>query len=86
MTPVVVPIAVSEPNPQNNLDSSPYPDLVVRRAGDGRGLVIPTGGLTSFQQRIVVGKKGWDKRAEVLVSPDLTGDGKADLVTLDKSG
>ncbi|RYB91473.1 hypothetical protein EUA06_09115 [Nocardioides glacieisoli] len=86
VTPVVVPIEVSEPNPQNNLDASPYPDLVVRRSGDGRGLVIPTGGLTSFQQRIVVGKKGWDKRSEVLVSPDLTGDGVADLVTLDTSG
>lgn len=85
-TPVVVPIAVSEPNPQNNLDASPYPDLVVRRAADGRGLVIPTGGMTSFQQRIVVGKSGWDKRADVLVSPDLTGDGKADLVTADASG
>lgn len=84
--PPVVPIAVSEPNPQNNLDASPYPDLVVRRASDGRGLVIPTGGLTSFQQRIVVGKSGWDKRADVLVSPDLTGDGKADLVTADRSG
>ena len=66
---------VSEPSPQNNLDASPYPDLVVRRAADGRGLVIPTGGLTSFQKRTVVGKKGWDKRADVLVSPDLTGDG-----------
>ncbi len=86
VTPVVTAIAVSEPNPQNNLDASPYPDLVVRRAADGRGLVIPTGGLTSFQQRTVVGKKGWDKRSEVLVSPDLTGDGVADLVTLDASG
>jgi hypothetical protein len=85
-TPTVVPIAVSEPNPQNNLDASPYPDLVVRRAADGRGLVIPTGGMTSFQQRIVVGRTGWDQRADVLVSPDLTGDGKADLVTVDRSG
>ena len=82
--PTEVPIA--EPAPQNNLDASPYPDLVVRRAADGRGLVLPTGGLTSFQKRTVVGKKGWDKRAEVLVSPDLTGDGLPDLVTSDKSG
>ncbi|GAA5115069.1 hypothetical protein GCM10023339_21500 [Alloalcanivorax gelatiniphagus] len=85
-TPVVQPIAVSEPNPQNNLDASPYPDLVVRRASDGRGLVLPTGGLTSFQKRIVVGKKGWDKPADVLVSPDLSGDAHADLVTVDRSG
>src|SRR6478609_6845246 len=64
-------VPISEPAPQNNLDTSPYPDLVVRRASDGRGLVLPTGGLTSFQKRTVVGKKGWDKRADVLVSPDL---------------
>ncbi|SEC65121.1 Uncharacterized conserved protein, contains LGFP repeats [Nocardioides exalbidus] len=80
------PVTITEPNPQNNLDASPYPDLVVRRASDGRGLVVPTGGLTSFQKRTVVGKKGWDKAADVLVSPDLTGDGVADLVTVDKSG
>ncbi len=86
VTPVVVPIAVSEPNPQNNLDASPYPDLVVRNAADGRGLVLPTGGLTAFQKRTVVGKTGWNKRAEVVVSPDLTGDGVADLVTADTSG
>ncbi|WP_210440240.1 FG-GAP-like repeat-containing protein [Nocardioides xinjiangensis] len=86
VTPTVQAVAVSAPNPQNNLDASPYPDLVVRRASDGRGLVLPTGGLTSFQERIVVGKRGWDKPAEVLVSPDLTGDQLADLVTLDRSG
>jgi hypothetical protein len=80
------PVAITAPDPQNNLDASPYPDLVVRRASDGRGLVVPTGGLTSFQKRTVVGKKGWDKAADVLVSPDLTGDGVADLVTVDKKG
>ncbi len=84
--PVVTSIAVSEPNPQNNLDGTAYPDLVVRRAADGQGMVIPTGGLTSFQQRTVVGKKGWDKRSDVIVSPDLTGDRVADLVTMDKNG
>ncbi|WP_322921338.1 FG-GAP-like repeat-containing protein [Nocardioides renjunii] len=86
VTPVVQPVTVSEPNPQNNLDASPYPDLVVRRASDGRGLVLPTGGLTSFQKRLVVGKSGWDQRADVVVSPDLTGDGVPDLVTADASG
>ena len=80
------PVEVSPPSPQNNLDASPYPDLVVRRASDGRGLVIPSGGLTSFQKRIVVGRSGWDKPSDVLVSPDLTGDAVADLVTADRSG
>ena len=86
VVPPVQPIEVSEPDPQNNLDASPYPDLVVRRASDGRGMVIPTGGLTSFQKRSVVGKKGWDQRADVFVSPDLTGDATPDLVTVDRSG
>jgi uncharacterized protein with LGFP repeats len=86
VVPTVQPVEVSAPDPQNNLDASPYPDIVVRRAADGQGLVIPTGGLTSFQQRTVVGKKGWDQRADVFVSPDLTGDGTADLVTVDRSG
>ena len=49
-------------------------------------MVIPTGGLTSFQNRSVVGKKGWDRRADVFVSPDLTGDSTPDLVTVDRSG
>ena len=84
--PAPVAVTVSEPSPQNNLDALPYPDLIVRRASDGRGMVIPSGGLTSFQKRTVVGKKGWDARADVLVSPDLTGDGVADLVTTDTSG
>ncbi len=84
--PAPTPVEISAPNPQNNLDASPYPDLVVRRASDGRGLVIPSGGLTSFQKRLVVGKSGWDERADVLVSPDLTGDGSPDLVTVDRSG
>ena len=30
---------------------APYPDLVVRRASDGRGMVLPTGGLTGFARR-----------------------------------
>ncbi len=84
--PTPVAITVGEPSPQTNLDASPYPDLLVRRASDGRGIVLPTGGLTSFQKRTVVGKKGWNARADVLVSPDLTGDGVVDLVTVDKSG
>ena len=76
------------PRPARRTTSTPRRTrtCVVRRAADGRGLVIPTGGLTSFQKRTVVGKSGWDKRADVLVSPDLTGDGVADLVTADKSG
>lgn len=80
------PVTVGTPSPQGNLVGAPYPDLVVRRASDGRAMILPTGGLTAFGPRTVTGKKGWKKRADVLVSPDLTGDGVADLVTVDKSG
>ena len=33
---------------ESNLAGSPHPDLVVRRASDGQGFIIPTGGLTGF--------------------------------------
>lgn len=82
--PVAVP--VGQPAPQNNLAGTPFPDLVVRRASDGAALVVPTGGLTSFTSRVVVGRKGWDQRSDVFVSGDLTGDGQIDLVTADRSG
>jgi hypothetical protein len=77
---------VGAPAPQNNLLGTPYPDLVVRRASDGAALVVPTGGLTSFGSRTVVGKRGWDQRADVFASADLTGDGVVDLVTADRTG
>ncbi|QBX56325.1 hypothetical protein EXE58_13170 [Nocardioides seonyuensis] len=79
-------VAVSEPAPQSSLVGTPHPDLVVRRASDGQGLVLPTGGLTSFGKRAVIGKRKWNTRADVLVSPDLTGDGVVDLVTSDGRG
>ena len=63
-----------------------YPDLVVRRASDGRGLILPTGGLTSFSKATVVSTKGWSNRPEVLISPDLTGDGLLDLVSTSEKG
>ena len=84
--PAPVTVSVGSPAPQNNLAGTPYPDLVVRRAADGAALIVPTGGLTSFASRKVVGKKGWDERADVFVSPDLTGDSHADLVAADRSG
>src|SRR5690606_5260510 len=79
------PIAVGDPNPQTNLTGSPHPDLAVRRAADNRAMIVPTGGLTSFAPRKVVGRNGWNKRAAVFVPPDLTGDGIPDLVLMKKS-
>ena len=34
---------------ESNLAGTPHPDLVVRRASDGQGFIIPTGGLTALR-------------------------------------
>ena len=65
----------SATRPQSNLVGAAYPDLVVRRAGDGRGLILPTGGLTAFAKATTVVDQGWRTSSDVLVTPDVTGDG-----------
>ncbi|WP_101525060.1 FG-GAP-like repeat-containing protein [Nocardioides houyundeii] len=70
----------------SNLAGTPHPDLIVRRASDGRGLIIPTGGLLSFQRTLTLFGSGWDRKADALGSPDLTGDGVPDLVVTSRSG
>ncbi|MEO5664714.1 MAG: FG-GAP-like repeat-containing protein [Nocardioides sp.] len=80
------PLEISDPAPQSNLVGAGYPDMVVRRASDGRALILPTGGLTSFSKATVSSAKGWSNRPEVLISPDLTGDGVLDLVSTSEQG
>ena len=80
------PLEITDPTPQSNLVGAGYPDLVVRRASDSRALIVPTGGLTSFSKAAVVSSKGWSNRPEVLISPDLTGDGVLDLVSTSEQG
>ncbi|WP_122818382.1 FG-GAP-like repeat-containing protein [Nocardioides pantholopis] len=67
-----------------NLADSPHPDLVVRRASDKRLLVLPTRGLTSFARRSI--SSGWKKYTAVVASPDLTRDGRADVLVQNKAG
>ncbi len=70
---------------QSDLAGSDHPDLIVRRASDGRVFVLPTGGLSGFGKPVV--SKGLASGADVVVpSADLTGDGKADLVVRQKDG
>jgi hypothetical protein len=61
---------------ESNLASTAHPDLVVRRASDGQGFLIPTGGLTRFgsakDTSLVPAERD-------VASPDLTGDGRGDL-------
>ena len=60
-------------------------DLVVRRAADGRLLVLPTGGLTRFLAPRVV-TRNFARYDTVLASPDLTGDGRPDLLVRARDG
>jgi N-acetylmuramoyl-L-alanine amidase/FG-GAP-like repeat len=70
---------------ESNLASTPYPDLIVRRASDGKGFIIPTGGMTGFRKS-VVGATGIPSDQTVVASPDLTGDGIGDLVVRSAQG
>ena len=64
---------------ESNLASTPHPDLVVRRHSDGEAFVIPTGGLLHFP-RPVTAATGATGATEALISPDLTGDLRRDLL------
>ena len=63
---------------ESDLASTPHPDIVVRRASDGQLLIVPTGGLTQFARPVPVGSALVGSESAV-ASPDLTGDGRADL-------
>ena len=64
---------------ESNLASTPHPDLVVRRASDGEAFVIPTGGMIRFQ-RPVTAATGASGSSGAVITPDLTGDHRRDLL------
>ncbi len=69
----------------SNLASNPNADLVVRRESDGQGVIIPTGGLTDLG----VAKQDptkWGNAAEVIATPDVTRDGRSDILVIRKNG
>jgi len=76
---------VTPTRPDSDLAGTAYPDLVVRRASDARGLVLPTGGLTRFTRATTIAAKGWGTRS-VVTTPDLTGDGRVDLLVVRRGG
>jgi hypothetical protein len=68
---------------ESSLAGSPYPDLLVRRTSDKQVYVVPTGGMTRFGRPTTVANAtggGWSGFDRVLLTPDLSGDGKADLL------
>ncbi|SFB75585.1 N-acetylmuramoyl-L-alanine amidase [Nocardioides terrae] len=66
-----------------NLAGSAYPDIIARRASDKRGVILPTAGFSSFS-----GHTSFTVRSGYtpVLSPDLTGDGRADLVLVTRAG
>jgi hypothetical protein len=69
----------------SDLAGDAHPDIVVRRASDGRGFILPTGGLSDFGKATVT-PDFFDGTDAVVASPDLTGDGIADLVVRSTDG
>ncbi|MGZ5403500.1 MAG: FG-GAP-like repeat-containing protein [Nocardioides sp.] len=64
---------------RSDLAGSEHPDLIVRRASDGMAFVLPTGGLSGLGKPVV--SSGLAAGADTLVAtPDVTGDGEADLL------
>ena len=60
--------------------STTYPDLLVRRASDKAGFVVPTQGLLRLTSPRVSQATGWSAMDAIVASPDLSGDGRTDLV------
>jgi hypothetical protein len=70
---------------ESNLASTPAPDIVVRRASDGEGFVVPTGGLFHFQAAGTV-TSGASSATQLVVTRDITGDGRSDLLVRRSDG
>jgi uncharacterized protein with LGFP repeats len=68
-----------------DLVKSEHPDIVARRASDQMAYIVATGGLTRFRAP-VTSSTGWASMTAVVASPDLTGDGRADLVARNAGG
>ncbi len=69
-----------------NVVGSPYPDLLLRKK-NGAVYAVPTGGMMAWGRASANGNNnGTPVYAETVVSPDLTGDGLADLFVRDASG
>ena len=58
---------------------SGHPDLLVRRTSDKAAFVVPTGGMLRLRAPRVL-STDWSRYDTVVASPDLTGDGIADLL------
>ena len=62
-----------------------HPDVLLRRA-DGTGFVLPTSGTIAFRAARTSTQTGWSAYDTVVSSPDLNGDGRADLFVRNRTG
>jgi hypothetical protein len=70
---------------ESNLASTTAPDIVVRRATDGEAFVVPTGGLIHFPPAVTVAS-GASGGTQLVVTRDVTGDGRGDLLVRQQDG
>jgi|GEM_PF-572379 len=72
---------------ESNLVGSPDPDLIVRDATTKEAYVVPTGAgsAVGLAQPVTV-STGIGTSSQAVISADLTGDGRADLVKVSRSG
>lgn len=57
-----------------------YPSIIARRAGDSQIVIMPTGGISDFAAAKQVVASLPAGESSVVATPDLTGDGKGDLL------
>ena len=62
-----------------------YPSIVARRASDSQIMVLPTGGISDFSSQVKVARLPAGQ-TNAVPTPDVTGDGKADLVSYGPTG
>ncbi|MFD4323042.1 FG-GAP-like repeat-containing protein [Nocardioides sp. NPDC058538] len=70
---------------ESNIAGTSHSDLVARRKSDGKVFTMRTGGFAGFNTTKASTTFGSTVRAQV-VTPDITGDGKADLIQVRNNG
>ena len=60
--------------------STRYADIFLRRADNSAGYVLPTQGLLRLGKPRVADSTGWSRKDRIVATPDVTGDGRTDLV------
>jgi hypothetical protein len=60
-------------------------DVIAREASTGKLWLYPGTGTGGLGARKLIGSRGWNSMNEITASGDLSGDGRADLVAVEKS-